>query len=197
MAISLGVLNGTGAMSLATFVLFAQEVLVLDATGFGLLTTGVALGGVIGAFAGHRVTKALGQGPSLFITIGAGAVSLLVSGLTSSFWLFWAMGLVAALTGTLWNVITVSLRQSLIPDRILGRVNSGYRFLGWGMIPVGSFLGGVIVAIVEPWLGREWALRAPFIVAAVLSGLLFIYALPRLNTTRIEEAKRAANVVDV
>jgi MFS family permease len=197
MAISLGVLNGTGAMSLATFVLFAQEVLVLDATGFGLLTTGVALGGVIGAFAGHRVTKALGQGPSLFITIGAGAVSLLVSGLTSSFWLFWAMGLVAALTGTLWNVITVSLRQSLIPDRILGRVNSGYRFLGWGMIPVGSFLGGVIVATVEPWLGREWALRAPFIVAAVLSGLLFIYALPRLNTTRIEEAKRAANVVDV
>jgi MFS family permease len=192
MAISLGVLNGTGAMALATFVLFAQEVLVLDATGFGLLTTGVALGGVIGAFTGHRLSRALGQGPSLFTTIGAGAVSLLVSGLTSSFWVFWAMGLVSSLTGTLWNVITVSLRQSLIPDRILGRVNSVYRFIGWGMIPVGSALGGLIVAIVEPAFGREWALRAPFIVAALLSVGLLIYALPRLNSGRIDEAKHAA-----
>lgn len=195
MAISLGVLNGTFMMSLATFVLFAQEILELDATGFGLLTTGVAVGGVIGAFAGHRMSQALGQGPSLFATIVVGALSLLVSGLTSSFWVFWSMGVLSALTGTLWNVITVSLRQSLIPDRILGRVNSVYRFIGWGMMPVGSLLGGLVVAVVEPHLGREWALRAPFIVAAVLGGLLFIYALPRLNSTRIEEAKRAAEVV--
>jgi MFS family permease len=192
MALALGILNGTAMMALSTFVLFAQEVLELDATSFGLLTTGVALGGVIGAFTGHRVTKVLGQGGSLFTTIVAGAASLLVSGLTSSFWVFWAMGLVSALTGTLWNVITVSLRQSLIPDRILGRVNSVYRFLGWGMMPIGSLLGGVVVAVVEPSFGRVWALRAPFLVAALVTALLFIYAAPRLNSTRIDEAKEAA-----
>ena len=32
----------------------------------------------------------------------------------------------------LWNVITVSLRQAIIPDHLLGRVNSVYRFFGWG-----------------------------------------------------------------
>ena len=85
------------------------------------------------------------------------AVTMVFSGLTSSFWVFWAMGLVSSLMATVWHVITVSLRQALIPDRILGRVNSVYRFLGWGMMPLGSLLGGVLVAVFEPAFGREWA----------------------------------------
>lgn len=194
MAIALGILNGTLMMSLATFVLFAQEILELDATQFGLLTTGVAVGGVLGSIVAHRVAMALGQGASLFAAILLGAVSLLVSGLTSSFWLFWAMGVVSALTGTLWNVITVSLRQALIPDRILGRVNSVYRFLGWGMMPIGSALGGLVVAVSQPLLGREWALRSPFILAAIITFALYVYAGPRLNTSRIEAAKATSHV---
>ncbi len=194
MAIALGVLNGTMMMTMATFVLFAQEVLELDATRFGLLTTGVALGGVIGSIVAHSVSRVLGQGGSLFATILAGAGSLLVSGLTSSFWVFWAMGFVSAFTGTLWNVITVSLRQSLIPDRILGRVNSVYRFIGWGIMPIGSALGGVVVALAEPALGREWALRAPFLLAAAITAGLFAYAAPRLNSAQIDEAKQKAAI---
>jgi MFS family permease len=194
MAIALGILNGTMMMTMATFVLFAQEVLELDATRFGLLTTGVALGGVVGSLVAHSVSKLLGQGGSLFATILAGAGSLLVSGLTSSFWVFWAMGFVSAFTGTLWNVITVSLRQSLIPDRILGRVNSVYRFIGWGIMPIGSALGGVVVALAEPTLGREWALRAPFLLAAAITAGLFAYAAPRLNSARIDEAKQKSAV---
>jgi MFS family permease len=192
MAIALGVLNGTSIMAFAILVLFAQEVLLLDATQFGLLTTGVAAGGVVGAITADRVAKAIGQGASLFVTILGSAGALLVSGLTSSFWVFWAMGFVLSSTGTLWNVITVSLRQSLIPDRILGRVNSVYRFLGWGSIPIGAALGGLAVAGAEPIVGREWALRSPFLVAAAITLGLFVYALPRLNSTRIQEAKDMA-----
>lgn len=188
MAISLGVLNGTAMLALATFVLFAQEVLDLDATGFGLLTTGVALGGVLGSMIAHRVTEALGKGASLFLAIIAMGASTLISGLTSSFWVFWAMGLVTSATGMIWNVITVSLRQSLIPDRILGRVNSVYRFIGWGVMPIGSLLGGLVVAGAQPLLGREWALRSPFLIAALVTAGLFVYALPRLNSARIAEA---------
>jgi MFS family permease len=189
MALSLGVLNGAMMMAIATFVLFAQEVLQLDAARFGLLATGGAVGGVIGSLTAHRVAGWLGQGGSLFATIIVGAISLSISGLTSSFWVFWSMSVLGALTGTLWNVITVSLRQSLIPDRILGRVNSVYRFIGWGSIPVGSALGGVIVAVAEPVVGRQWALRAPFLIAAAVTALLFVYAAPRLNSARIDAAK--------
>lgn len=192
LGISLGVLNGTNMMAQATFVLFAQEVLDLDAARFGLLTTGFAVGGVIGSFVADRVSKRIGQGVSLFVTIIVEALTVLVSGLTSSFWVFWSMGVIMSTSVVLWNVITVSLRQSLIPDRILGRANSVYRFLGWGMMPIGSVLGGVTVAVAEPLMGREWALRSPFLVASVISAGLFAYALPRLNSRRIEAAKREA-----
>jgi hypothetical protein len=50
------------------------------------------------------------------------------------------------------------------------------------------------VAVAEPVLGREWALRLPFLVAAVITAGLFVYALPRLNSARIEEAKQRAGV---
>jgi MFS family permease len=117
----------------------------------------------------------------------------LVSGLTSSFWVFWVMGVVASLFSVVWNVITVSLRQSLIPDQILGRVNSVYRFIGWGMMPIGSAVGGLLVVLTDPALGREWSLRTPFLAAAAITAGLFVYARPRLNTARIEEAKLRAN----
>ena len=194
MALALGVLNATSMMAMATFVLFGPEVLGLGATRYGLLTTGFALGGVIGSLIADRVSRWLGQGWSLFTTILVSSATLAISGITSSFWVFWVMGLVMSVSVVLWNVITVSLRQSLIPDRILGRVNSVYRFLGWGMMPIGSALGGAVVAIAQPALGREWALRTPYLVAAVLTLGLFVYALPRLNSARIDEAKARAPV---
>ena len=85
-------------------------------------------------------------------------------GLTSLFWVFWAIGLISALGSVVWNVITVSLRQSPIPDQLLGRVNSVYRFVGWGTIPLGSLLGGIdpgrgIRAVVGQGVGPTWARR--------------------------------------
>jgi hypothetical protein len=62
------------------------------------------------------------------------------------------------------------------------------------MMPIGSALGGVVVAISQPILGREWALRSPYIVAAIITLGLFVYAWPRLNSSRIEEAKARSPV---
>jgi MFS family permease len=85
------------------------------------------------------------------------------------------------------------LRQEIIPDELLGRVNSVYRFFGWGMIPIGTFLGGVLVAVTEDALGRETGLRIPFFVAAALEAILLIYALPRLSSSKIAAARAAAS----
>jgi MFS family permease len=192
MAISLGVMNGTFMVANATYVLFVQEILGLDAAIFGALLTAGAAGGVVGSLAAASLSRRIGQGTSLFISILVFAATLLVTGLTSSFWVVWSMFAISSFFVVLWNIITVSLRQSLIPDRMLGRANSVYRFLGWGMIPVGAFLGGVIVAGAEPVLGREWALRAPFTFAALVQAALFLYALPRLSSAKIDAAKARA-----
>ena len=192
LAVILGIMNATIMLSFATLVLFVQEVLVLDAARFGVLLTAGAAGGVLGSFAASRVSKALGSGRSLGIVLVGSAITLGITGLTSTWGVVWAMQLVFAFLGVLWNVITVSLRQEIIPDDLLGRVNSVYRFFAWGMMPIGSLLGGVIVAATEPWAGREWALRSPFLVASAGFLVVTAFAAPRLTTARIEGARRAA-----
>ena len=84
---------------------------------------------------------------------------------------YWPVTLVMfaleALFGILWNVITVSLRQSIIPEHLLGRVNSVYRFFAWGMMPIGAAIGGVLVFVLEGVADRETALRATWIATSL------------------------------
>ena len=193
MAIILGVMNAMIMMALSTYVLFVQEILGLEAASFGVLLSAGAVGGVLGSLFASRVSRAIGPGASLFATMAVSSVTFLATGLTSTAWVVWVMFVVQSFAGVLWNVITVSLRQAIIPDRLLGRVNSVYRFFAWGMMPVGSLLGGVVVAVTETVTDRSIALRAPFWVAAAVFAAMLVYALPRLTTDQIEAAKSAPN----
>ena len=47
--------------------------------------------------------------------------------------------------GIIWNTVSVSHRQRKVPDVMLGRVNSLFRMLAWGLLPVGLILSGLIV----------------------------------------------------
>jgi MFS family permease len=118
-----------------------------------------------------------------------------VTGLTSSAIVVWSMFLVSSFFVVVWNVITVSLRQRIIPDRLLGRVNSVYRFFGWGMMSVGAIIGGALVSLSDPIVGREWSLRSPFLAAAALQLLVLLYALPRINSRRIAEVEESVAAV--
>lgn len=193
LAVMLGIMNAAIMLSFATLVLFVQEVLLLDATRFGALLTAGAAGGVVGSLVAARVSARIGPGPSLLLVLVGSAITMGVIGFTSSWAVVWAMQAAFALLGVLWNVITVSLRQEIIPDDLLGRVNSVYRFFAWGMMPVGSFVGGLIVAAAAPWAGREWGLRAPFLVTAVVFVALTAIASTRLTTDRIEAARASTH----
>jgi MFS family permease len=115
-----------------------------------------------------------------------------IIGLTSWWPLVLVVFAIGMLVSMVWNVITVSLRQQIIPDHLLGRVNSVYRFFGWGMMPLGTALGGIVVWLAEPRWGRIDALRAPFFVSAAISLALAVVAVPKLTTERIESARAAA-----
>jgi MFS family permease len=95
-------------------------------------------------------------------------------------------------TFVLWNVITVSLRQTIIPDRLLGRVNSVYRFFGWGAMSIGSIVGGALVAGLDGPLSRDAALRASWIVPGVVQIAVAVVAMPRLTTAKLEAARAEA-----
>ncbi|MEY2995363.1 MAG: hypothetical protein RLZZ39_188, partial [Actinomycetota bacterium] len=83
-----------------------------------------------------------------------------------------AFAVVEGVAGTVWNVITVSMRQRVIPSELFGRVNSAYRWIGTGSIALGAVIGGQIAY----WGG----LRAPFLVGAGATALALALAGRRL-----------------
>lgn len=192
MALVLGGLNLLAFVEASVYVLFAQEVLDVGPTGFGILAIGAAGGGVLGALLGARVSSAVGPGPALHLTVLVSGLAPLAVFLFPYAPLYFVAMAVATFFGVVWNIITVAFRQSVIPDHLLGRVNSVYRFIGWGVMPIGSLLGGVIVAVADTMSSRDMALRLPWLVAAIGHGLLLIFAYPRLTTAKIEETRAQA-----
>jgi MFS family permease len=192
LAITLGLLNMLGNVGFAVFVLYGQEVLGTSTTEFAVLSTAAAFGGVLGGWVASPISRRIGSGPSLGLTLWGGGLCSIAIGLVSSWPLVWVLLFVTMFTGVLWNVITVSLRQTIIPDRLLGRVNSVYRFFGWGAIPIGAILGGATVAALDGPLSRDGALRAVWIIPGVAQLVLAVFAGRALTTARMDAARAAA-----
>ncbi len=84
----------------------------------------------------------------------------------------WTLALLAVTQLMSWaatvvyNITQVSFRQGLCPPHLLGRMNATMRFLVWGTIPLGAFLGGV--------LGQTIGIRPTLLVAAIGGSLAFL-----------------------
>ena len=189
MAIILGLVNGIAALSGAIFILFAQEVLDTTVFIFAVLGTAAAVGGILGGLLGPKVSAKIGRGRSLALALFTMPLMALLIGFSSLWYLVWIFVALETFTAVLWNVVTVSLRQSLIPSHLLGRVNSVYRFFAWGTIPIGTLLGGTLVSVLQSGLGREMAFRSVYFTGAALGFALFLYAIRVLTEAKIEEAR--------
>jgi MFS family permease len=181
LAILLGVANLAQNLWFATFVLFAQDELGLGDRGYGFLLAAMALGGVVGGVLSGRITDRLGPAPALVACLVVDGVVTIAIGFCSSAWLVAALSVLSGVFIVTWNVITVSLRQRIIPDHLFGRVNSVYRFIGWGSIPIGAILGGI--------LADAFGLRAPFFVAGAVILLSLVLARARITPAEIAAAE--------
>ncbi len=181
LAVMLGLMNLLSMMTLAVLPLFAQDLWGLNAAQHGLLLTAGAAGGVMGGLLCPALAARTGERTALLIALPAMACAMGVIALASSVW-WGAVGLfVEMFAALLWNVVTVSYRQRHIPDALLGRVNSLYRFFGWGMIPFGALLGGGLVALTTSHFGSEIALRLPYLAAGLGMVAIWIYGIARLR----------------
>ena len=192
MAIILGFMNGVGSMVTATYILFAQEVLKTSVFVFAVLGMAAAVGGIIGGLLAPKISEKFGSGPSLWLAMILAPVGTAIIGFTSTWQVVWVVTVFQTIAAVLWNTITVSLRQSIIPSHLLGRVNSVYRFFAWGSIPIGMFLGGALVAIGQVFLSREMALRTPYFTGAILGLLIFALSASKLTTSAINQARADA-----
>ncbi len=192
MAIILGLLNAIASLSAAVYILFAQEILNTSVFIFAVLGTAAAVGGILGGLLGPKISEKIGGGRSLAIALFVMPLVALLIGLTSQWYIVWVLLFFQTFASVLWNVVTVSLRQSLIPTNLLGRVNSVYRFFAWGTIPIGTLLGGGVVFALEGLIGREMAFRSVYFIGATLGFILFTYAIRVLTTEAIDKARASS-----
>ena len=192
LALITGFWNLFDAMVMFALLLLAQEKLGLSAPAYGLVLAAAALGGIAAGLVGDRVVRAMGAVPLMrFAILSSAPLFALMVFAPGGF----SIGLALGLTwfwGTAWNIVSVSTRQRLIPDGLRGRVNSLYRLLAWGMMPVGSFLAGQVIRTAEPALGRIAALELPMWLAAggtLLLGLAAWKSLGRYLPEALATAK--------
>jgi MFS family permease len=171
-ALLLGASNFSSQMGQATLVLLATQTLHVGTRGYGLLWTAAAVGSVLGGLVNPAITRRLGLLRSLTLAMAAFAATDVGIGLAPDFAVAAALMACNGFFVTMWNVVTVTLRQRIVPPELLGRVNSVYRMLGWGLMPLGALAGGFIA--------HAAGLRAAYIVGGVLSGVALLAALPVL-----------------
>jgi MFS family permease len=186
LAAMVGASNFASNAAWAVLVLYAvgpDSAVGLSEPAFGLLLATSAAGMLAGSLVAERVEARLGRGHAL-LAATAGC-TLLVAGpaLTGSAVLIGTAFFVSGVCTAVWNVITVSLRQRVTPDRLLGRLNSGYRLLAWGSRPLGALTGGL--------LAQAFGVRSVFVVMTVLT-LAVVAAATRVTDERMDAAERAA-----
>jgi predicted MFS family arabinose efflux permease len=160
------------ALVTGVLVLYCVEVLHLSPAGYGLFIGITASGNVVGAMAAPRVKAHLDPAGAITSAALISGVVLLVAARTSNIALAAACFFLEACAVGVASVVNASLRQTAIPNALLGRVGNLFRSLIWGAIPAGMLVGGV--------LADAMGLRAPLFVAGCLQLVVAAVSADRL-----------------
>ncbi|MEV4314549.1 MFS transporter [Actinocrispum sp. NPDC049592] len=156
-------------METASSVLFLARDLGLTNAQIGLVIAASGVGGALGAATANRLYRRIGTARAIWVAmLFVGPFEALIP-LAQPGWLV-VLG-VLGLLGTgyaviVYNVAQVSFRQSICPDRLLGRMNASMRFLMWGAFPLGSLTGGALGELIGV-RGTLWVAAAGMSLAAL------------------------------
>jgi MFS family permease len=143
------------------FVFLARE-LDLSAAVIGLVLTLGNVGWLAGALVAGRVTERLGVGWTLAgsaFLFGPSGVFIALAPESEPLPFLIAAQALGSFAGVLYNITSMTLRQSVTPERLQGRTVGAIRTVVWGVTPLGALLGGGLASVV--------GLRATFWIAAV------------------------------
>jgi Na+/melibiose symporter-like transporter len=182
--------NFTYAAYLAIYVVYLPVGLKLHAWAVGLVLAATGPGLLIGATFSSWLPKRFGYG-RVMLTAGS-LSSLFLIGVSqvrgngaAAITLLFVLNFVYGAFSQTFNVSMSSIRQSITPDRLLGRVMATYRFFGVGPVPLGSILGGLLAEQV----GLRTSLFSLSIAMAVVSALFLFSALRGVGTELPEPAE--------
>ena len=174
MAATVGAWQFFAQLALSVQIIYAVKDLGLSETWVSLSFVALGLGSILGGTAGPKLSSRLGPGPALVsgiaITSMGWLLMLLLEGLLPSILLFSWMLLCFSWGATLLFVNFLSLRQSLTPTELLGRMTTTMRWLI--LLPAGPG------AVIGGWMAEHWGMRSSLacagagtLLVAVIAGL--------------------------
>ena len=161
-AMTAGLIQLFGRMVFAVLLLYLVRQVGLSAAAVGVIFSVGSVGFVVGALIAGRLGNLLGVGRTIVVAAALASLSPLLYAIGPR---AYAGGFVAVgfflygVAAVVWTVNNLSLRQAITPTALLGRTNASMRLLGWGVIPIGSVLGGL--------LGGAIGLRQTIVLAAL------------------------------
>ncbi|MGG1661781.1 MFS transporter [Brevibacillus sp. NRS-1366] len=168
------IFNFSWNVMFSIYVLYAISLLQISSGWLGLVYGGMGAGFFLGALLVHKAIRRFGMGPvivgSAMIASCGGPFAPLATGTGGSAALVLMSGqFFFGLGMSMWSISTLSLRQTIVPTQLQGRVNATVRFVAWGAYPLGSLAGGVIGDI----FGMRIALLAGSIGLIIAAATLF------------------------
>jgi MFS family permease len=156
--------NVTYGAAWSVLVLYATQRLGMNEVGFGLITTAIAVGGVVGTAMYGRLERRFRLGDIMRVGLVIETVTHLVLALTTSPVVALGMLVIFGAHAFVWGTTSNVVRQRSVPDEVLGRVSGVYRVAIQGGIVIGTPVGGLIAA--------AFGITGPFWFAFVGSALL-------------------------
>ncbi|MBA3824630.1 MAG: MFS transporter [Ktedonobacterales bacterium] len=136
----------------------------------GLIGSIMAVGGIVGSIIGATIQRRFSFGQVIIATLVVQAVVWPLQILAPNPFVLGAIGSLIFLMGPIYNVVQFSYRSALIPDRLQGRVNSVFRLLAYGFIPLGGALTGILLQYFDTTV-TILVFGVVFVAAAIITWL--------------------------
>ena len=155
------------SLSNAIAPLFILKELNVSPALFGVVLAIQGIGALAGSIAAPMVSKYLGRGKALAINVFFASLLVIFIGLSPNAYFFVAVSVLVGFTISVWNILLMSLYQSLIPPELYGRIHGARRTIVWGLMPIGALIGGVIA---------RGGLRLPFLIGGSIATLIAFFS---------------------
>ena len=164
----------------AVLTIYVVRELGIEPGVLGIIFAAGSVGALIGALWGSTIARRWGVGPTLIGAILVGSIGSLALPAARGTFAFAVAMLILGLffnsaANPVYNITQMSLRQSIIPLRLQGRMNASMRFIVWGTIPLGSLVGGA--------LGEVIGIHTTLLLGAIggLLAVMWVYFSPVRN----------------
>lgn len=166
LALTIFTFNVTFGVAFSVLVLYASERLGMGPVGFGLLTSAIALGGILGVASYGRLTRRFSLGDIMRAGLLIETATHLSLAVTTSPVVALVTMVVFGAHEFVWGTAAELVRQRAVPDELLGRVTGVYRVAGAGGLVIGAPIGGLLASVSD--------ITGPFWFGFIGSALLVV-----------------------